>query len=296
MDSIKAFLEITKDSLTGETTIDNLSYLGKKTDDPHVRLLWMFPDVLSLHGGRGDIMALLRFATAAGIPLEIRRIEALGDKIRLKKADMLYFCCGDLACAPDIIRALRPMKAELEEFAKAGKVIIANGSSGAILAKSLTRTDGTVVEGLGLLGMDWIERTRVHGDDLWLSAMDGVEVIGNEIRLADITLQEDQAPFAEVRYGRGNCGDGKEGARTNNVIYTGCLGPVLVRNSLLAMEYLRLGAAAAGVYVDPLRFLPDPDDTDVETKGIQESRAFIQKKLNAEKEKEKKGLKGFLNG
>lgn len=296
MDSIKAFLEITKDSLTGETTINNFACLGKKPDDPHVRLLWMFPDVLSLHGGRGDIMALLRFATAAGIPLEIRRIEALGDKIRLKKADMLYFCCGDLSCAPDIVRALRPMKAELEEFAKAGKVIIANGSSGAILAKSLKRTDGTVVEGLGLLGMEWTERTRVHGDDLWLSAMDGVEVIGNEIRLADITLEDGQAPFAKVRYGRGNCGDGKEGARTKNVIYTGCLGPVLVRNPLLAMEYLRLGAAAAGVYVDPLRFIPDPDDTDVETKGIQESRAFIQKKLSAEKEKEKKGLKGFLNG
>ena len=192
-------------------------------------------------------------------------------------------------------QALRPLLPELKEFIAKGKVIIANGSSGAILAKTLTRLDGTVIEGLGLLGMHWKERTRVHGDDLWLNAMDGVEVIGNEIRLADITLDEGQEPFASVRYGRGNCGDGLEGARSGNVIYTGCLGPVLVRNPLLAMEYLKLGAKAAGIYVDPLRFIPDPEDVEAETRGIQESRAFIQKKINSAKEKEKKSLKNFFN-
>lgn len=288
MDSINVFLELKKDTVGGEKTIGNLRYLDVKPDDPHVRLLWMYPDVLSLHGGRGDIMALLRFATAARIPIEISRIETLDEKIRLKKADMLYFCCGDLACTPDIIAALRPMRQELADFAASGKVIIANGSSGAILAKTLTRLDGTVVEGLGLLGMHWVERSRVHGDDLWLSAMDEVEVIGNEIRLADVTLEEGQAPFAQVRYGRGNCGNGFEGAQTGSVIYTGCLGPVLVRNPLLTMEFLRLAADAVGLYVDPLSYIPDPEDTAVEARGIQESRAFIQKKLNAEKEKQKK--------
>ena len=294
MDSINTFLTLKNETVGGEKTISNLELFGCKPDDKHLRVLWMFPDVLSLHGGRGDMMALLRFATAAGIPMEIRRIEALGDKIRLKKADMLYFCCGDLTCTPDIVKALRPLLPELKEFIAKGKVIIANGSSGAILAKTLTRLDGTVIEGLGLLGMHWKERTRVHGDDLWLNAMDGVEVIGNEIRLADITLDEGQEPFASVRYGRGNCGDGLEGARSGNVIYTGCLGPVLVRNPLLAMEYLKLGAKAAGIYVDPLRFIPDPEDVEAETRGIQESRAFIQKKINSAKEKEKKSLKNFF--
>ena len=100
------------------------------------------------------------------------------------------------------------------QFAARGKVILANGSTGAILARELELTDGTVVPGLGLLGMRWQRRKSVHGDDLWLQTADGLEVIGNEIKLAEVTLDADQAPFATVRYGRGNCGDGREGAET----------------------------------------------------------------------------------
>lgn len=282
MDSINAYLQITNQTFSGSQIINNFSCLHAKEDEPHLRILWMYPDVLSLHGGRGDMMALLRFGTAAGIPLEIRRIDSLTDKIRLKKADMLYFCCGDLNCVPDIVQALKPLQKELASFASSGKVIIANGSSGAILAKTLTRLDGSVVNGLGLLRMSWFERNRIHGDDLWMNALDDIEVIGNEISRADITLESGQDPFGQVRYGHGNCGDGFEGAVTGNVIYTGCLGPVLVRNPFLAMEFLRRGAQAAGLTVDPLRLIPDPEDISIEAVGLQEARTFIKEKMSKE--------------
>lgn len=239
---------------------------------PVLHILWMYPSTLSLHGGRGDIMALLRFATLAKRPVDIRRIENLNDPVPLEEADMLYFCAGDLACMPDVIRALEPIREALRDFSAQGKVIVANGSTGAILARDLTLEDGTVVPGLGLLDMHWKQRTSVHGDDLWMKTADGLEIIGDEIKLADVTLDPGQAPFGTVTYGKGNCGDGFEGAITGNVICTGCLGPVLVRNPALAMNLLERAAGA------PLPALA-PSDIPYELAGLAETKAFIQKKM-----------------
>lgn len=257
-------------------SVNNLEDLGLPEDTKKVTIGWMYPGSLSIHGGRGDIMALLRFATMAKLPVEIRRVELLTDEIPLDELDMLWFCCGDMDCVADVVKALQPGKEALEAFAAQGKVIVANGSTGAILAKDLKLSDGTVIPGLGLLGMHWTRRNTVHGDDLWMDAIDGVEVIGNEIKMAEITLDPDQAPFGTVRYGRGNCGDGKEGAMTGNVIYTGCLGPVLVRNPALAMALLRRAAEAAGVNGECKL---DPAELVHESAGLEEAKRFIGRKM-----------------
>ena len=260
-------------------SVHNLDTLGLSAEHKRIRILWMYPDSLSIHGGRGDIMALLRFATMAKLPVEIQRVDHLSSPLPLDQADMLYFCCGDLSCMPDIIKALEPNKAALEAFAARGKVIVANGSSGAILAKDLWLLNDTLIPGLGLLGMHWVQRKTVHGDDLWLTTKEGLEVIGNEIKLADVTLEPEQSPFGKVHYGGGNHGDGYEGAVSGNVIYTSCLGPVLVRNPALTMELLRRAAAAAGIETAPEQFELPPEQIIHEQKGIEEAKKFIQKKM-----------------
>lgn len=261
-------------------TISNLDSLGLPGDQKRIRILWMYPSSLNLHGGRGDIMALLRFATMAGIPVEIQRVEQLTDPVPLHMADMLYFSSGDLTCMPHVIRALEPAKEALKAFAAQNKVIVANGSTGAVLAKQLRLLDGTVVPGLGLLGMDWTQRRTVQGDDLWMDGINGIQVVGNEIKLAEIALEPGQAPFGKVRYGHGNDGTGYEGAVTGNVIYTSCLGPVLVRNPALTMELLRRAALAAGLEIPQEQFVLGSDDVSFEEKALEEAKKFIRNKMD----------------
>ena len=279
MASIDVFSKIRTGRTPGAGTIDNLEALGLPADTPRLRIAWMYPSSLSTHGGRGDIMALLRFGTLARLPLEIRRVEEPGQPVPLQETDFLYFCSGELSCAPDLIRALRPQLSELQAFAKAGNMIVANGSSGAILGRTLFLQDGTKIQGLELLDMLWTERSNVYGDDLWIKTPEGLQIIGNEIKLVNITLGMDQEPFATVIYGRGNCGDGLEGAATGNVIYTGCLGPVLVRNPVLAMDLLRRSAQHAGLNLQNVRFELDPAEIALEEQALEDARTFLTAKM-----------------
>lgn len=279
MKSMDHFLHIKTTANQTAASINNLEALGLPANHKRVKILWMYPDTLSLHGGRGDIMALLRFAIMTKLPVEIRRVNLLTDPVPLDEADMLYFCAGDLSCMPTVIEALKPRKDDLDAFAAQDKVIVANGSSGAILAKNLWLDSETMISGLGLLGMHWVRRKTVHGDDLWLTTEDGLEIIGDEIKLADITLDPGQAPFGHVHYGGGNCGNGDEGAVSRNVIYTACLGPVLVRNPAFAMDLLRRGANAAGIETTPEQFILNQEELYHELKGLEDAKTFITKKM-----------------
>lgn len=262
---------------TSPSTINNFNQCTASI--PPLQIFWMYPNTLSLHGGRGDLMALLRFATMANRPVEIHRIEHPGDPIPWDRAHMLYFSAGDLACMPDVIRGLAPCRDRLKNFADRGGVIVANGSTGAILAKDLTKTDGTVIPGLGLLYMHWTQRKSVQGDDLWMKTADGMEIIGTEIKLADVTLEPGQKFFGKVLYGTGNCGNGYEGAIRDNIIYTGCLGPLLVRNPVLAMDLLYRASVAADIPCHKQDFSLPPEALPHETSGLLEAKKFIQKKM-----------------
>ena len=93
-----------------------------------------------------------------------------------------------------------------------------------------------MLEGLGLLDMTATERHLVWGDDLLLRVCDSRhEMIGVQIMMADVQTTQ---PFGKVIYGYGNNGGKDEGARYKNLIYTNCVGPVLVKNPWFTEQIL----------------------------------------------------------
>ena len=242
-----------------------------------IRIIWLYPNILNIHGGRGDLMALKRTGEIMGMSVKIRRCESYADEIPFEWADIVYLTSGEIKCMPEVVKALGRQKEQLGAFLEKGGCLWAIGSSGAVLGKRLEQLDGGIVEGLGLLGAIWKERTSVWGDDLWFSVREGMEVMGNQIQVADIHLDEGQEPFGNVIYGRGNCGDGGEGARKGNVIHTNCLGPMMVKNPRIAAMLLKAAAEHAGV--KEYRELA-ADDISMEEKSFELIRKFIEKKRN----------------
>ena len=242
-----------------------------------IHIAWVYPDILNIHGGRGDIMALSKISEKMGLSVEIKKCERLSDDIPFEWADIIYLTSGELKCVPEIVAALERQREELEKFILKGGSLWAVSSSGAILGNGINMLDGSVVKGLGILDMMWKERASVWGDDLWLATDYGFEIMGNQIQIAEVKLGVGQAPFGKTIYGRGNCGDGTEGAKNGNVVFTNCLGPMMIKNPRMAAELLKNAAETAGI--SGYRMLED-DDMIIEDKSFQLIKKFIEKKMN----------------
>ena len=246
-----------------------------------LHILWLYPDVLNIHGGRGDVMGLLHVCDLLDIPVEIKRSDDLNEDENWDWPHIVYMTAGELKCADKVSAALIRQKEEIDRFISRGGFLIANGSSGAALAKTTEFLDGTVVEGTGLLDMTWKERESVWGDDIWVKTEDGLDVIGNQIQVADVTLGKGQSPFGLVIYGRGNNGSGDEGAVSGSVIYTGVLGPLLTKNPWLTARIIE--GAAALAQIESGSGL-NPEDIDVETESAEYIKAFMKAKMKPQNE------------
>jgi len=212
-----------------------------------LNILWLYPDLLNLHGDRGNAMALTRVCDQAGVAARVTRVDRLNDAVPLPDADLILVGSGELAVMPSIVAALTPVRAALEQMVDDGAPMLVTGTSAAILARQTIRTDGTTFAGLGLLAMDVVERAKIYGDDLIVQ--DSQEYCGFQIRMTNLNLDDSQAPFARVVYGLGNDQNHNdvEGARRGNLIATGLLGPVLVKNPWLAWQLIGVALRCKGI-------------------------------------------------
>ncbi|NLF79792.1 MAG: hypothetical protein GX572_01205 [Clostridia bacterium] len=209
-----------------------------------INVLWLYPDILNLHGDRGNLMALQRLAKLSGLPLTIMRHDALDQPLLLGSADLIMLGSGEIKDLPRIIAALRLQQGELAEFLNRGGYLLATGSSGAVLGRETRRLDGSVFAGLKLLPFFCRERQRVLGDDIWFTLLDQPEqqILGNQIQVLDFELEDKAEPWGRLIYGYGNQGDDREGCRcafgAGKIITTNTLGPLLVKNPRLTVGLL----------------------------------------------------------
>lgn len=272
-------------------TLTNISEVTGESGFRRLHILWLYPDVLNIHGGRGDVMALLHMCDLLDIPVEMRRSDSLKADEDWSWPHIVYMTAGELKCVDKVAAALNRQIDAIKKFIRRGGLLIANGSSGAALGKSVAFLDGREIEGTGLLDMTWKERESVWGDDLWVKTEDGLDVIGNQIQVADVFLGEGQKPFGKVVYGRGNNGKGgkgmgsegegpgDEGAVRDGIIYTGVLGPLLTKNPRLTASFVEAAASLAGVRAG--RKLA-PEDIEIEEKSAEYIKDFMKGKMKPE--------------
>lgn len=239
-----------------------------------INLAWMYPDILNLHGERGNAQSFKIIADKLNIKLNIQRIDDIEEKINFSNYDILLFNSGELKVLPTILESLNNMSNELNEYIENKKTIIVTGTTGALLANTITRYDKSTFSGLKLLNMDIKERTMVIGDDLYYTLDDGTEIIGSQIQMIDITLN-DEKPLGTIKYGYGNNGQTTEGVIKDNIIFTNCLGPVFVKNPWFAEKILRTVCNQKGIEIS--------EDThpnyEIEIKSLESTKQFITSKV-----------------
>jgi len=245
-----------------------------------LNILWLWPDILNLHGDRGNVMALVRVCGLYGIEAGVTRVTRLADDFDPALADIAVLNAGELAVMPQVIGALAKRFTDLKAWIETGGVLFATGTTGAVLGAQTRRIDGSYIFGTGLLGMECVERKEALGDDLIFRLPNDMTVYGTQIQMMDIALTAGQQPLGETVYGYGNNGEKAEGAVQDNVIFTNALGPVLVKNPWLTLELINRALARrdSGDRADPEPLVFDPDLFGLELASAEAIKLFNEKK------------------
>ena len=181
---------------------------GRRRRGPSsLRLVWVYPDLLSTYGDRGNLLVLERRARLRGIAAEALSVHA--DQPVPRSGDIYLMGGGE--DLPQILAARR-LRADggLAAAARGGAVVFAVCAGYQVLGTEFGGTEGEPVRGLDILD---IRSGR-----------------GERRAVGEIVADVDPK---RVTAGTGN-GDGTEGACAGKVLGTYLHGPALVRNPGLA--------------------------------------------------------------
>jgi lipid II isoglutaminyl synthase (glutamine-hydrolysing) len=198
-----------------------------------LRLVWVYPDLLSTYGDRGNLLVLERRARLRGLQVEQVLVNS-GQPVP-RQGDIYLLGGGE--DLPQILAARRLRQDRgLAVAAGRGAVIFAVCAGYQLLGTEFGGEEGQPVAGLEILDMRSGRGERRGVGEI-------VAEVNPDLQLPKLTGFENHqgvtrrgpgvAPLAQVLTGVGN-GDGTEGAWAGRVLGTYLHGPVLVRNPALA--------------------------------------------------------------
>jgi CobQ-like glutamine amidotransferase family enzyme len=217
-----------------------------------LRLVWIYPDLLSTYGDRGNLIMLARRARLRGIAVD--PIQVNSDQPVPRQGDIYLLGGGE--DLPQVLAAQRLRTGGgLAAAAANGAVIFAVCAGYQLIGTVFGGAQGEPVEGLGIIDISSSRGDRRGVGEVLadIDAQLGVDQLtGFENHQGVTRLGPGVKPLARVVLGVGN-GDGTEGAYAGRVLGTYLHGPALVRNPGLADLLL---AWAAG----PLPPIADADE------------------------------------
>ncbi|GIF05748.1 type 1 glutamine amidotransferase [Actinoplanes siamensis] len=211
-------------------------------NDSTLRIVWIYPDLLSTYGDRGNMLILAHRAAARGIPVETYEVRS--DMQMPTTADIYLIGGGE--DGPQALAAQRLINdGGVHRAVAQGASVLAICAGYQLFGHSFF-AKGTKCAGLGLLDITSDRgETRAVGElrgdidpRLGLPPLTGFENHGGRTHLG-----AHAAPLARVTGGIGNDGQ-TEGAWYGKIIGTYSHGPALSRNPELADLLLRWSTGA----------------------------------------------------
>lgn len=103
-----------------------------------INLAWMYPDILNLHGERGNAKCFKYISDLLGITLNIDRIDNIEETINFEKYDILLFNCGEMKVVKTMLEFLSPQLDNLKKYISKGKYILSTGTTSSFLGNKIT--------------------------------------------------------------------------------------------------------------------------------------------------------------
>ncbi|MBI2195800.1 MAG: cobalamin biosynthesis protein CobQ [Candidatus Levybacteria bacterium] len=238
---------------------------------------WLYPDLMSTYGDRGNIITLQRRCEWRNIKTQIRRLDVGFDEKRLATCDILFMGGAQDTQQKIVSRDFSTEKRILlKKLIEAGIPGLYICGAYQFLGKYYKEADGTIIKGLGILDL----YTKNPGENsprligniaikILSTTLVGFENHGGRTYIADKELA-----LGKVVKGFGNNGEDRtEGIMYKNSVGTYLHGPVLPKNPKLA-DFL-IAKALEVKYENKIKL--EPLDDTLELKA----RTVIAKRLGA---------------
>jgi lipid II isoglutaminyl synthase (glutamine-hydrolysing) len=205
-------------------------------------LVHLYPDLMSVYGDRGNVLALARRAEWRGIELKVRE-RSLGDSLDPDEADLIFFGGGQdreqAVVSPDFLAQKAQAVCQAVEH---GAALLSICGGYQLLGRSYTTVDGQQLPGAGLFDVRSVPGPRRHiGNVLVETGLDGQRrtLVGFENHSGRTYLGTGLQPLGRTVVGAGNNGED----RTEGAVYRaaiGCYlhGSLLPKNPWLADRLL----------------------------------------------------------
>jgi hypothetical protein len=207
-----------------------------------LRLVHLYPDLMSVYGDRGNVLTLVRRAEWRGLDVELREL-SVGDELDPCEVDLVFFGGGQdreqAVVSPDF---LRQKGAAVCEAVEDGAALLSVCGGYQLLGASYTTVDGQQLPGAGLFDIRSVPGPRRHiGNVLIETSLDGRPrtLVGFENHSGRTFLASGVQPLGRVVVGAGNNGeDGTEGSVYRGAIGCYLHGSLLPKNPWLADRLL----------------------------------------------------------
>lgn len=239
------------------------------TNNYKLTIGWLYPDLMSTYGDRGNIICLFKRCEWRGIKVDVFRIEIGTNESEIEKCDLVVGGGAQDRQQEIVIKDLLDKKSVYRRLFDKGIPGLFVCGSPQLLGHFYMTGDGKKLKGLGIF--DYItkhfghEKPRCIGNTVGevvgckLSVVSGKTIVGFENHGGRTYLGSKCQPFARVKRGFGNNGeDGYEGAVYKNVIACYYHGPFLPKNPHVADWFI---SKALEVKYGKIIFLKDLEDS-----------------------------------
>src|SRR3989454_11914766 len=139
-----------------------------------LRLIHLYPDLMSVYGDRGNVLALVRRAEWRGVEIQVTPL-SVGDTLDPSEADLIFFGGGQdreqEVVSPDFLR----QKGEaVRQAVEDGAALLSVCGGYQLLGESYTTVDGQQLPGAGLFDVRSVPGPKRHiGNVLIETYLDG---------------------------------------------------------------------------------------------------------------------------
>jgi hypothetical protein len=205
---------------------------------------WLYPELMSTYGDRGNILVLQKRCEWRGIKVEIVNIDQTTKDQRLKTIDLLFGGGAQDREQEIVMKDLQSKKKIIKELIENNVPALFVCGAPQLMGNYYEPSVGKRIEGLGIFDMyskhPGPDKPRLIGNVVAKIIDPTNTIVGFENHGGRTYLGENAKPFAKIIKGFGNNGeDGTEGVVYKNAIGSYLHGPLLPKNPVIADHLIK---------------------------------------------------------